>query len=192
MISVLFVAKNSIYKTLSDSAGEPLDCWDEDRDAMKWPGGNTIVAHPPCRLFSCLRHLSTAPAEEKRLAHWAVEQVREWGGVLEHPARSLLWQEASLPKPGSRDKFGGLTLSIDQFWWGHRASKPTLLYVVGCERVPEIPFAIGFPPALMSNSRKANRHGRLLLSRPARSATPEPFARWLIQTAERCKAKVTK
>lgn len=35
MISVLFVAKNSVYKTMTDSVGEPLDCWDEERDAMR-------------------------------------------------------------------------------------------------------------------------------------------------------------
>jgi hypothetical protein len=64
--SILFVAKNSVYKTLTDSMGQPLDCWDKERDAMKWPGGNPIVAHPPCRLFSKhLRHLSTAPYRGK-------------------------------------------------------------------------------------------------------------------------------
>jgi hypothetical protein len=68
-VSVLFVARNSVYKTLG------VDCWDEDRNALLWPGGNPIVAHPPCRLWSMLRKFSTAPESEKELAIWSVKQV---------------------------------------------------------------------------------------------------------------------
>src|SRR5208282_4230466 len=93
MISVLFAARNSVYKTIPG-----LDVWDEDRNALKWPGGNPGIFHPPCRLWSrWLRHFSTAPIAEKELALWSVEQVRANGGVLEHPACSLLWDEAQLP-----------------------------------------------------------------------------------------------
>jgi hypothetical protein len=181
MISVLFVAKNSVYKTIPG-----LDCWDEERNALNWPGGNPGVFHPPCRLFCAFRHMSTAPIEEKRLAFWSVKQVRQWGGILEQPARSTLWVEAHLPLPGRSDEYG-LAIAIDQFWWGHRASKPTWLYICGMEFAPDIPLVLGYPLALQSNSRKANRYGRKLLSRPARSATPSAFAHWLVETAERCR-----
>lgn len=184
MISVLFVAKNSVYKTLSDSAGEPLDCWDEERDAMLWPGGNPIVAHPPCRLFCALRHLSTAPIEEKQLAYWAVDQVREWGGVLEHPARSTLWENCVLPWPGERDQYG-FTYSVDQFWFGHQARKPTWIYICGTtpRELPEVPLRFGHFKDIWGGKNRLTNGGRWSGSR---SATPPTFAKWLIQTAERC------
>lgn len=42
MVSVLYVRNDSVYKELD------VDCWDIERDARKWPGGNPVVAHPPC------------------------------------------------------------------------------------------------------------------------------------------------
>jgi hypothetical protein len=87
MISVLFVQDDSIYKFIR---GGRLDCWDSARDARNWPGGNAIVAHPPCREFSKMRGFSKAPPGEKELAYMAVRWVQQWGGVLEHPKGSLL------------------------------------------------------------------------------------------------------
>jgi len=88
MVSVLFARQDSIYKTLTD-----CDVWDIERDALKWPGGNPIIAHPPCRAWGSLRHFAKPRPGERELALWAVKQVRAEGGVLEHPARSLLWAE---------------------------------------------------------------------------------------------------
>src|ERR1700729_2594615 len=106
-VAVLFARKDSIYKTFPE-----CDVWDLERDAIKWPGGCPVIAHPPCRLFGCLKHMSTAPIEEKQLAYWSVKMVQKWGGVLEHPIRSQLWKDCSLPKPGETDKFGGFTIAI--------------------------------------------------------------------------------
>ena len=71
--------------------------------------------------------------------------VREWGGVLEHPAGSTLWPAQRLPRPGERDAFGGWTLAAPQKWWGHRAEKETWFYVVGCEPrdQPPLPLVLG-------------------------------------------------
>ena len=60
-------------------------------------------------------------ADERNLARLAVALVREFGGVLEHPAASTLWPAQRLPPIGQRDAFGGWTLPIVQSWWGHRA-----------------------------------------------------------------------
>jgi hypothetical protein len=185
MVSVLFVAKNSVYKTLG------VDCWDEERDALNWPGGNPIVAHPPCRLFCKLRMFSTAPQEEKRLAYWAVDQVREYGGVLEHPSGSELWKECSLPSPGKRDAFG-FCYGVEQWLFGHPAKKATWLYIVGCNPtdLPGHPFRMGYADHAIGKCRRRNNLKRSELfdnRKETRSATPPAFARWLIETAERCK-----
>ena len=75
MVAVLFVDKKSIYKTLPG-----VDAYDVDRDAHTFPGGMPVVAHPPCRTWGKLAHMSTASDDDHQLAVWAVEQVRIWGG----------------------------------------------------------------------------------------------------------------
>jgi hypothetical protein len=177
-VSVLFVSRNSVYKTIPG-----LDVWDEDRNALKWPGGNALIAHPPCRLWCTCKEFSNAPLSEMHLAIWAVDQVQHWGGILEHPARSTLWPTLGLPRPGSRDAYG-LTIAIDQWWWDHKARKPTWLYICGVRELPKIPLKIVEPTHLISNSRASDRMGKRLLSRQARSATPVRFARWLVETAQ--------
>lgn len=180
MIAVLFARKDSIYKTLPD-----CDVWDIDRDALKWTGGCPVVAHPPCRAWGRLRAFAKPREGERDLALWAVEQVRKWGGVLEHPTSSLLWLEAGLPKPGERDAFGGWTQTISQWWFGHRADKPTLLYIVGCEPggVPPIPFKLGEATHVIQ-SRKREGH-RPHVSKAEREHTPLSLAQWLREVALR-------
>ena len=85
MISALFVRMDSIYKQLG------VDCWDIERDARLWPGGNSVVAHPPCRAWGQLAHFSKPREGEKELAILSVNWIRQWGGVLEHPRTSKLF-----------------------------------------------------------------------------------------------------
>lgn len=167
-VSVLFVEAKSVYKTM-----DGLDAWDVERDALRWPGGNPVVAHPPCRLWCQLRRFSTAPQSEKFLALWAVDQVRRWGGVLEHPAYSTLWEAAQLPLPGKGlDAYGGWTLAVPQFWWGHLARKNTWLYIVGCapQNTPAIPLRLGTPEYIVGGRR--NRHSTPAMPISQRSSTP--------------------
>jgi hypothetical protein len=86
--------------------------------------------------------MSTAPAEEKELAIWSIAQVRKWGGVLEHPQRSRIWK--NLPQPWKSDEYG-VTVELDQWHWGHPASKPTRLYICGASKLPEWPLRTGQP-----------------------------------------------
>lgn len=179
-VAVLFARRDSVYKTLG------ADVWDEERDALKWPGGAPVVAHPPCRLWGALHRLSTAPAAERELAHFAVRAVREWGGVLEHPARSRLWAAAGLPQPGERDAWGGHTLAVAQWWWGHKAEKWTWLYICGVEPrdVPAWPYKIGEATHCIAQS---NRRQRLRLrpevTKAEREHTPPALAAWLLEVA---------
>jgi len=174
MVSVLFVRKNSIYKQLS------VDCWDIDRNALLWPGGNPAIFHPPCRLWSRLKGLSRADESEKMLATWSVDQVRTWGGVLEHPKSSALWQYAGLPLGNSVDKYGGFTLSVDLHWFGFPARKPTLLYIVGLSPASIPAYPISFNAIERVIYGPTGRPGGKELSKAMRDKTPPLMATWLI------------
>lgn len=181
MVSALFVDRKSIYKELL------ADCWDIDRNAAGWPGGNAIIAHPPCRTWCRLKHFAQHIPGEKALAIKSIEWVRQWGGVVEHPKGSDLWKELKLPTGKKKDEWGGYTVSVDQSWFGHRARKSTLLYIVGCQAtdLPAIPISFDAIQRVVSISTK--KGGSLPeVTRSERSATPFALAKWLIQTAEIC------
>lgn len=186
-VAVLFARADSIYKRLPG-----CDVYDEQRDALTWPGGAPIVGHPPCRSWGSLRHFAKPQPGERELALWCVDRIREHGGVLEHPNASRLWPEYGLPSVGGeRDAFGGWTLVVDQDWWGHRAEKRTRLYIVGCEPadVPPVPIRLEDPPRVISASarrRKGHPQWRPLVRKSEREATPPAFAEWLVELARRC------
>lgn len=190
-VSVLFARKDSIYKTLPD-----LDVWDAERDALKWPGGTPVIAHPPCRAWGGLRHMAKPLDGEKELAIWSIKQIRKFGGVLEHPKRSQLWPELNLPLGTKSDRWGGFSLLVNQLQWGHRAEKATLLYVCGCNRkdLPPIPLTLEYAQYTVSTSgrradgkRKAGRE----ISKSEHEATPIAFAKWLVELARKCKGTDT-
>lgn len=140
--------------------------YDAERNAMAYRGTLPVVAHPPCGPWANLRHLH-AHAKEIGLAPHAVATVQRVGGVLEHPARSALWDACGLPKPlvgdpafeirvpcwerigtgfrslyvSVQDHHGGYTIEVAQCDWGHPARKRTWLYVVGCPwySLPPVP-----------------------------------------------------
>jgi hypothetical protein len=177
MISALFVRNDSIYKDLG------VDSWDIDRNALNWAGGNAIIAHPPCRAWGKLRGLAKPRPGEKELAIWAIGQIRRYGGVLEHPRHSLLWSVLNLPKGLEIDNWGGYSVCVNQSWFGHKAEKNTLLYIVGCPRkeLPAIPLRMD---AITHTVNRDPRGIKKELSKKAREATPIDFAKWLIRVAE--------
>lgn len=191
-VSVLFARSDSFYKTIND-----CDVWDKGRDATKFTGASPVVAHPPCRAWGQLRKLANPLAGEKELALFAVDTVRKNGGVLEHPKKSTLWPAAGLPSPGERDKFGGWTLPVFQSWWGHKAEKATLLYIVGCEpsNIPDLPlllgeaaFICGSPGRRGDGTRlhKGDLGWRPEITKAEREHTPPALAMWLVELAARC------
>ncbi len=182
MISALFVRTDSVYKQLG------IDCWDIKRDALKWPGGNPAILHPPCRLWGKLRAFANVVPGERELAIWSVNQVRTWGGVLEHPRGSKLWSECRLPTGGDVDSFGGFTLNVNQHWWGHRAEKRTLLYIVGVSpsAIPAYPLSFN---AVTHCINWTKDHTKKHVNNWEREATPIAFAEWLIKTAGLCSIK---
>lgn len=168
-VAVLYARADSVYKSLG------ADVWDEARDARLYEGPHPVVAHPPCRGWGRLRHLSTVEAAELELGLHAVSAVRAYGGVLEHPHASALWDAAGLPRPGFSDAWGGYTLLVRQCWWGHPAPKPTWLYVCHVAR----PYVPPFPATLLL------RPGRTTagLCAADRERTPVRFAAWLLALA---------
>lgn len=188
-VAVLFARADSIYKTLPG-----CDVYDMERDARIYDGPHPVVAHPPCRAWGRLKHMANPRPDERNLARLSVALVREFGGVLEHPARSELWKAQKLPIPGERDQLGGWTLPIAQHWWGHNAEKKTWLYVVGCapSEIPDIPLKLGAAPMVVGNgSTNHPQRGaigwRPEIPRAEREHTPPALAEWLIELARRCK-----
>ncbi len=192
-VAVLFARADSNYKAMPG-----CDVFDIERDARTFAGGVPIVAHPPCRAWGRLRTFARPRPDEKALAIFAVSQVRAFGGVLEHPKGSTLWPAAGLPAPGQRDEFGGWTLPIFQSWWGHRAEKATLLYIVGCEPadLPAMPMLLGDATHVVSGSGRRRDGGRLRqgdrgwrpeITKHEREHTPPALAAWLVEVARRCR-----
>lgn len=183
LVAVLFARSDSIYKRLPG-----CDVWDSERDARHYSGVLPVIAHPPCRAWAGLRHMAKPRPDEKELALFAVEQVRRCGGVLEHPAGSTLWEVAGLPPPGQRDEFGGFTLSVCQFDFGHRAEKPTRLYFCGVEPLvlPKLPIRLGEAPCIIGTSGRrldgSRSSRRPEVSKAEREATPAEFAAWLFES----------
>lgn len=175
-VAVLFARADSVYKTL-----QGCEVYDAGRDARTYGGGWPVVAHPPCRAWGRLRTFAKPRDDEKDLARWSVQMVRQCGGVLEHPEGSSLWEDQGLPRPGrGRDHFGGWTFAAPQSWWGHRATKASWFYVVGIgpRDLPEIPFRMGGGEIDVPNLGKA-----------AREHTPQALAEWLVELASSCDEK---
>jgi len=132
----LFVRADSAYKKRAE-----WDAYDQDRDALSYNGSTPVVCHPPCRAWGRLSHMAHNVREgEANLALWSIEKIRELGGILEHPNGSKLFG-GFLPNVGETDDFGGFTILIDQYDFGHVAHKKTKLYIKGIDReaLPKLP-----------------------------------------------------
>lgn len=154
MITALFTSSYSPYLALG------LDCYDAKRDARTFTGSGRVICHPPCRSWGRYAHLSKPQPGEKELALFALDLVRQNGGVLEHPASSTLWRHL---RPGDK------SFLIRQCDFGHRAEKLTRLFFA---RVPN-------PPAL-----PPRYNGPLVpvehMNVKERELTPPALAAWLL------------
>jgi len=185
-VAALYVEKGGPYFAMAG-----VDPWDIARDARTYAGPHPVVAHPPCGPWGRLRHLYRGAGHD--CAPAAIAAARAWGGVVEHPAHSLLWRALNLPRPGEfADAHGGFTVEVDQCAWGHVARKRTWLYVVGVPR--SIVMAGirtgGTPTHWISGGRDcAGREttpappGIKICSAQQRRRTPPAFAAWLVELA---------
>jgi hypothetical protein len=187
IVAALYVDTRGHYPRMAG-----VEAWDAARDATRYVGPYTVVAHPPCGPWSKMRHLYRG--DEAHIGPIAVAQVRRWGGVLEQPAHSKLWEHCELPPPGARDS-KGIAIAVDQCAYGHVARKPTWLYLVGVDLAPGEPRIGGEPTHACSgggrNWRGASGGRRLkICSAEQRRRTPPAFAAWLVSLARR--ARVTR
>jgi hypothetical protein len=144
MIAALFVETGGAYFNLPD-----VDPWDEARDARRYAGPDPVVAHPPCQRWG--RYWRGSPYAVARGLNdkkkgddggcfaSALDTLRRFGGVLEHPADSAAWDFFGLNKPDraggwvNADFLGGWTCYVEQGHYGHFSRKPTWLLAYGCE-----------------------------------------------------------
>jgi hypothetical protein len=208
VIAALYVQTGGCYFGLPD-----VDPWDEARDARLYGGPHPVVAHPPCQRWG--RYWRGSPyAVARGLNDYrkgdddgcfaaALDCVRRFGGVLEHPADSAAWDAFGLCKPprsggwvttGLMD--GGWTCYVEQGHFGHFSRKPTWLLTYGCE-LPSLPWGEGEQrldrEALEQfGYEKARRRGVMVNvggggNDRERSATPLPFRDLLLSIARTAK-----
>lgn len=134
---VLFAREDSSYKKRSN-----WDVYDKQRNALKYSEKKPIVCHPPCRSWGKLSHLaSRASVSETNLALWSIKKIRKYGGILEHPSGSRLFNKYLPDVNHFPDVYGGFTILIDQYDFGHVAHKMTKLYFCGLKnhQLPKLP-----------------------------------------------------
>lgn len=204
MVAALFVERDGAYYGLPD-----VDPWDKERDARLYAGPHPVVAHPPCERWGRFWHGSTRKPHQFKLGDdggcfaAALNAVRKFGGVLEHPADSRAWSHFNLnapPRDGGwhfADFHGGLTCYVEQGFYGHMSRKPTWLYFNGHAIPPELRWGRGeqrlHPIALERYGyAKARRIGMMAMvggkhKKRIRNTTPEPFRDLLLSIARSVK-----
>lgn len=148
MIAALYVQTGGAY-----FFRHGVDPWDETRDARTYPGPFPVVAHPPCERWGRFWSSdgSTTPGQDGGLFAAALQAVRIWGGVLEHPQGSHAWRVFDLP-PAVHGAWsrgiidGGWSTCVSQANYGHRATKLTWLYYHGRNAPPSLDWSDPGPP----------------------------------------------
>ena len=210
-VAALYVQSGGAYFGMTD-----VDPWDQARDARLYAGPHPVVAHPPCQRWG--KFWAGQPLHIKRTGERklkgddggcfaaALDAVRRYGGVLEHPWGSHAWPFHNIntpPRhggwiaaelPGLRNS--GWTCCVEQGRYGHYARKPTLLYAVGVE-LPDLNWGKSeaqFPPDAIERHGLAycKRAGELSFKgggkdSPARIHTPSPFRDLLLSMARTAK-----
>lgn len=209
-VAALYVQGDGCYSNLPH-----VDAWDQRRDARAYAGPYPVVAHPPCERWG--RYWGGAPATWPRLVKGddggcfaaALDAVRRWGGVLEHPEGSHAWRHFGLvvpPRDGGWVRadwahgHDGWTCCVEQGAYGHRARKATWLYACGVD-LPTLKWGqaegdfVWLDEGFHSTEerRRAVKTGACQrLSKRQRAATPLPFRDLLLGMAMTARAAAEK
>ena len=193
MIAALFVETGGCYFGLPN-----VDPWDKARDARKYAGPWPVVAHPPCERWGRfakgpMYRQDKITGDDEGCFAAAFNAVRQFGGVLEHPAHSKAWRTFLLPIPprtgGWIRTTDGWTCHVEQGHYGHPARKATWLFVAGKEPPPLIwgQCEQRLPAKRLAERgyESARRCGVVAnMSSQQRQRTPVPFRDLLIGIAE--------
>lgn len=186
-IAALFVESAGVYCGLPG-----VDAWDVKRNALNYAGPHPVVAHPPCSRWCQLAHINQKRygcmvGDDGGMFAHALECVRQFGGVLEHPAFTHAWRAFALARPPAvgwqRTICGGWVAQVSQRTYGHEARKLTWLYYVGT--APTLLDWTPPPPPIAQLSYCAN-HGNARLwriSRKEAARTPPAFRDYLLALA---------
>lgn len=203
MIAALFIETAGCYTGQAN-----VDAWDIARDARQYAGPWPVVAHPPCQRWGRFWHGSPCKPHQYRLGDdqgcfaSALASVRQWGGVIEHPADSRAWAHHGIPAP--KRGAGWLrvgptewTCYVEQGHYGHAARKGTWLFYVGQETPPELIWTRlpqRLDPVLLSRYgyEYARRAGMVAMiggkyKTQIRNATPPAFRDVLLALAQSAK-----
>lgn len=194
-VAALFVDPQGVYSKVRG-----VELWGPAEDARTYRGPHAVVAHPPCPrwgryYFGCPRNPHAYRlGEDDGCFAAALTAVRNYGGVLEHPAHSKAWAWFGLGAPNKAggwtrcDQFGGHTCQVEQGHYGHIARKETWLYAC-MTKLPELRWGravqVVDPRAVeLYGFERAVRAGPLAMkSRKQREATPAEFRDLLISIA---------
>ena len=188
-VAALYVIPDGVYSTMPG-----VDLWPESRDARVYAGPHPVVAHPPCAAWSRMASLREWKYGYKRgidggCFSAALSSVRNFGGVLEHPAESAAWAKFGLLKPrfGSwqRSESGDWVTEVWQVDYGHRARKRTWLLCSGTVP-PPLRWEKRKHSAVVSGSTNHNSRptcgGQRVWAKEAKRTPPE-FAELLLSIA---------
>lgn len=195
MIAALFVEPHGVYADVRD-----VDPWPEARDARLYAGPWPVVAHPPCSSWCQIAHVNQARyghkvGDDGGCFAAALEAVRRWGGVLEHPAESYAWPVFSLARPvrgaWRRNQWENAWVTeVCQCAYGHRATKRTWLYYVGDVAPPALDWSSPAPTATVSWLTNHGGLDRPRLTKKQAKATPPAFRDLLLGIARTARPRL--
>lgn len=190
-IAALFVETDGCYFGL-----KTVIPWDISKDAKKYKGPYPVIAHPPCQLWTRFAHVNykrwggehNKPGNDGGCFQFALEAVKKYGGVLEHPAFSDAWKKYKLPRPTANQWLFKDNVYVCEIWqsaYGHLARKRTWLLYCGNQKPPAMNWdrvegthQIGF------HDQRGKSRNKPTISGKAASATPIKLRNTLIRLAE--------
>jgi hypothetical protein len=187
-VAALYVQPKGTYASMSG-----VECWDEARDAKSYDGPHPVVAHPPCARWCQLAGLvehryGYKKGDDGGTFAAALASVRQFGGVLEHPAYSRAWAHFGLidppPRGWQRCIDGAWVCQVSQAAYGCRARKLTWLVCYGNDDPASPSWDRPAWTGVVSGAR--NNCGRPLDQRvwpKEASKTPPAFAEFLVELA---------
>lgn len=150
MIAALYVENGGCYWGL-----DGVDPWDLLRDARRYDGPHSVVAHPPCQRWGRMATGGPAAPSTRQVGDddgafaAALISLARFGGVIEHPEASKAWPWFKLDKPIRHgawmwtrgpvvdDQYldgEWYTCYVEQGHYGHMSRKPTWLLTQGIRR----------------------------------------------------------